>query len=151
MHWQITRSKDQENVFDPLVCSIKSIRKRWKCKTNHFQIDAFFFSSSSILVPKLLAKGYCAHSRRRNKCAKKCKEEDKKVSKISTVMTSLSCVILTIFTINNIDPQKFPPPFQMENQSEAKRISVPPSFWSKKPQSSSLWWEIREFQREPVQ
>ena len=115
-----------------------------ECLKNHFQIDAFFFSSSSILVPKLLAKGYCAHSRRRNKCAKKCKEEDKKVSKISTVMTS--CVISTIFT-KNIDPQKFPPPFQMENQSEAKRISVLPSFWSKKPQSSSLWFTLMRDQR----
>ena len=147
MHWQITRSKDQENVFDP--CLLNQVnQKRWKCKTNHFQIDPFFFSSSSILVPKLLAKGYCAHSRRRNKCAKKCKEEDKKVSKISTVLASSSCVILTIFTINNIDPQKFTLPFQMENQSEAKRISLLPSFWSKKPQSSSLWFTLIRDQRD---
>ena len=130
-------------MYDPLVCSIKSIRKRWTCLKNHFQIDPFFFSSSSILVPKLLAKGYCAHSRRRNKCAKKCKEEDKKVSKISTVMTSSSCVILTICTIY----WSTKIPFQMENQSEAKRISLLPSFWSKKPQSSSLWFTLMRDQR----
>ena len=104
----------------------------------------FVISSSQTFSKRVLCSVHSVHTVVEGiNVQKKCKEEDKKVSKISTVMTSSSCVILTICTIY----WSTKIPFQMENQSEAKRISLLPSFWSKKPQSSSLWFTLIRDQR----